>query len=564
MRDGIAVAYPYPDREDAPTEQCAGIRELAFFGRLERRKGLDIFLDALDVLDRLPVLFMGKDTLVDGRPASEIIAERLGDRPHRIETELNRDQAIAELQRGDRLAVIASKSETFGFTVAECVANRIPFVAADSGGIPEAVPHPEAHSRWLFEPTTDGLVAAIEGRLAGDGAAEIAVREEVGTACDTERWNDGVEATYRELLDRPPLPVPTPSREPATVAVAVAHYNHAEFLPAALESLAAQTRPADEVFVMDDGSTDPDAIRVFGELEAQYPEWTFLRQENSGPGAARNACLERSTSTYFAPFDSDNIATPEHLETFLHVIERDEILAAVTCHNLAFVEDEDIAAERFAFRFSPTGGPRIYGLLENVYGDTAAMFRADVLRAAGGFENERWNPHEDWETMVKLALAGEQIQVVPRALFFYRTDRGGRLQALSADGRISARHRKYLAERFYADAELTRDERVELLECLAGFDHAMFRGLQAAIAWHRSELEKAVAWHAELNATIGRAELELAQHRAAGPNRRSWPERASVHAGSRPGVLRRAGRWSRWSLVRMGRAVRDRLSLPES
>ena len=158
IRDDAAVAYPYPDPEPELAAQVPEVRELVFFGRLERRKGLHLFLDALDSVEPdMPALFLGKDTLIGGDKASELIAERLGDRPHRIETELDREGALAELRRGDRLAVIPSLSETFGFTVAECVANRIPFLAAARGGIPEVVDHPNGRERWLFEPTVEGL-----------------------------------------------------------------------------------------------------------------------------------------------------------------------------------------------------------------------------------------------------------------------------------------------------------------------------------------------------------------------------------------------------------------------
>jgi glycosyltransferase involved in cell wall biosynthesis len=535
VREDVVVAYPFPDPEPTPTAQDATLRKLAFFGRLERRKGLDIFLDALETLPReIPVAFIGRDTTMDGRSAKEIIVERLGDRPHEIEDELDREAALAKLSRGDALAVIASQTETFGFTVAECIANRIPFVAANAGGIPEVLRHPEARERWLFEPTPRGLSAAIAERLAADADEEQRLRREASEACDSERWNDEVEAKYRQAVARfhgRQSPASPAQSATATVSVAVAHYNHAAFLPAALDSIAKQARQPDEVFVIDDGSTDPDALAVFDDMKARYPEWTFLRQDNAGPGAARNRCLELADGTYFLPFDSDNIARPELIETLVTAMRADPSRDVATCQALAFTEEEDIANESFAFRFGPTGGPRILSPRENVFGDTCALFRSEALRAVGGFETDRLS-HEDWETMAKLAFAGYDVDVVPRTLFWYRSSTGSRRDTLTDDPANEFRLRKKMVEDL-VDVELDRDERIALWECLTAFTapNSKLVFLQQAhddaAEWGVGLAERAAACEQRLNETVARHQHNLAigdpATLAQVPVRRLWP-----------------------------------------
>lgn len=472
VRDDILVAYPFPGPEAKPTAQDKGLRRLAFFGRLERRKGLDIFLDAVEELPpELPVVFLGRDTKMDGRSAKEIIQERLGDRPYEIMGELDREAALAELSDGETLAVIASQTETFGFTVAECVTNRIPFIAARAGGIPEVVRHPEAREHWLFEPTAANLAAAIKRRFAADPRAERELRHETAKACDFERWNDEVEKTYRDAVARfrrHRTETPGESLGDVSVAVAVAYHNHGEFLPAALESIARQTRQPDEVFVIDDGSTDPRAVEAFDEMERSYPNWSFIRQENQGPGAARNRCLDISESAYFLPFDSDNVARPELIATLCEAVSADPSRDVLTCHTLGFGEEADIDAEEYAFRFAPTGGPRILAPVENVFGDTCALFRSDALRDVGGFETDR-RSHEDWETMAKLAFAGYDLDVVPRALLWYRTDVGGRRETLTEDPANEFRLHRRMVQHILGDVDLSQDEREALWECLTAF-----------------------------------------------------------------------------------------------
>jgi glycosyltransferase involved in cell wall biosynthesis len=542
VRDDAAVAYPYPDAEPEPTCQLPAISELVFFGRLEQRKGLNLFLDALDSIEPdMPALFLGKDTRIDGRLASELIRDRLGDRPHRIETGLDREGALAELRCGDRLAVIASRSETFGFTVAECVANRIPFVASRAGGISEVVAHPEGRRRWLFEPTADGLREILSRRLVAAAADEIELRAEVAAACDPKRWNARVEEIYREFLTRPCRRSARATEQP-TVTVAVSHYNHDRYLPGALASLAAQTRPPDEVIVVDDGSTSENARRVFAEQEALYSEWSFVRQDNTGPGVVRNRCLDRAIGNYFLPFDSDNIATPRLLECLLEAMECNPSWAATTCHNLAFVEDEDIEVGEFVFRYSPTGGPRISASLENVFGDTCALFRTESLRSVGGFETHTWSPHEDWETFVKMSLNGLEVGVLPKPLFYYRTHPTSRLKVLTADAAMTYRQRAHMVNEFFADANLAPRERRDLWECLLAFDHLSWAGINHQTLWHREQLTELRGWHdSEMEKLRAWDEGKLEEVRNH-LNAELESERSRADAAQRE--LQELGRWS--------------------
>jgi glycosyltransferase involved in cell wall biosynthesis len=296
---------------------------------------------------------------------------------------------------------------------------------------------------------------------------------------------------YREMVGPPRDPGPAPTAT-ATVTVVVAHYNHELYLEATLSSLARQTRAPDEVIVIDDGSTSAAALDVFAAAEARYPHWRFVRQENVGPGATRNRGLELATGSLFLPFDSDNIATETMIGRLARAMERNPDRAATTCHNLAFTRDEEIDAGRFAARYSPTGGPPALAAVENVFGDTCSIFRTAVLRSVGGFEINRWSPTEDWETFVKMAVRGLEIDVLPRPLFYYRTDAGGRLQHLGTDRATKLRLRAHLLDEFFAAAPLEESERRQLFEALQAFDDLALEGVEERLAeqrrWHDAQM----------------------------------------------------------------------------
>lgn len=386
--------------------------------------------------------------------------------------------------------------------------------------------------------------AHADVRIAGDAAVLAAAR--------ALEWPIGEVLTEEPDADRllafarPPTGRSRSSRPAASLTVLVSHYNHGPFLPGALTSLAAQSRPPDEVIVIDDGSTSSEARRVFAEQEEIYPGWTFLRQANAGPGRVRNVGLERARGAFFLPFDSDNLAAPDLVERLLGAMESDSAPAALACHNLSFVDDSDVEAGRFVGRYSPTGGPRLLAAVENVYGDSCSIFDTEALRAVGGFEVDRWSATEDWETFVKLACEGYEIDVLPLPLFYYRTNSGGRLQGAAADPSTEGRLHGHLVERFFLDASLSRLERRQLWETLQAYDRFAAVEIQNLLAeqrrWHDGEMAALHRFREE--------ELDLQEARLLVEVE---TERARAHAlAAELDALRGAGlrRWARERLSR--------------
>ncbi len=102
----------------------------------------------------------------------------------------------------------------------------------------------------------------------------------------------------------------------ALISVIIPSYNSAEILPDAIRSVRAQTRPADEIIVVDDGSVD-DTAAVCG----QFDDVLYVRQENGGASTARNTGIERSGGDWLAFLDADDIWDPKKLEMQIAALE---------------------------------------------------------------------------------------------------------------------------------------------------------------------------------------------------------------------------------------------------
>ena len=164
--------YSRPDA--ALTLRRIVVDELVFFGRLETRKGLWLFSNALErikyQLVDTTVTFLGKFTSIDGESTGLSIIRRAAAWPFEVRFLHNYDQeqALNYLKGGARLAVMPSLAENSPCAILECLNEGIPFIATSGSGGQELL-SPESHRECLFEPTVDALAEKILKTL-NDGA----------------------------------------------------------------------------------------------------------------------------------------------------------------------------------------------------------------------------------------------------------------------------------------------------------------------------------------------------------------------------------------------------------
>lgn len=110
----------------------------------------------------------------------------------------------------------------------------------------------------------------------------------------------------------------TQVKERPVVSVIIPAYNIARFIAEAIDSVLEQTFSDYEIIVINDGSTDTEDLERV--LEPYRARIIYLKQENQGAGAARNAGLKISRGKYIAFLDGDDIWYPTHLSDQLALI----------------------------------------------------------------------------------------------------------------------------------------------------------------------------------------------------------------------------------------------------
>lgn len=207
------------------------------------------------------------------------------------------------------------------------------------------------------------------------------------------------------------------------VAVVITHHDQGRYLADAVASAVGQTHERLEVVVVDDGSTDPSSLEALDDVEAK--DWgrpvRVVRQDNRYLGAARNVGIRSTDARYVAFCDDDDILEPDYVETLLTTARRSGAAAVATALRNRAVDDagdfrDDVDDPVWVF----LDGNLDVGIVWNTFGGAGMLVDRQVLLDAGGFHEHHGIGHEDWDLLLRLALAGHDVLAVPRPLYQYR------------------------------------------------------------------------------------------------------------------------------------------------
>lgn len=185
----------------------------------------------------------------------------------------------------------------------------------------------------------------------------------------------------------------------STVAVVLCNYNHARYLPDSLGHIYAQTRPADQVLVIDDGSTDDswDIIQTFARDHSDLQ--AHANRRNLGLEASIARALQLVRCDYLVWVAADDRLLPSFLERNMAILARHPA-AALSFSEVVVLKGDSGEVDRFA---TNPDAPRIFDLsglpaylspdqlrkrMKRAYlpiASNTAVIRVDALKEFGGF-----------------------------------------------------------------------------------------------------------------------------------------------------------------------------------
>lgn len=437
-------------RRPQPGERVP-VWEIVFFGRLEYRKGLDVFCEALHELlsqgVEIPyVTFLGKfGARIPTHPeltARAYVEEQAKAWPFewQVIEGYQQEQALTYLQEEGRLAVMPSVIENSTLTVYEATHYGFPFIASNVGGTPELVredhrqvvltdPHPVSLSAKIKDALDQGgFVAAPSFDNSGNLALWLNFHANVSTIVDSGGWppSDLRERdTDENEAHQTGATLPLGTRLPKISACLVLN-NDPHRLGPTVDALMRCEGLSLEVVLVNDGSTDPEACRWIEDQRRKFkqarPDWKIFERPHFGLPAARNFAASRASGDYLLFLDPNAHPKPDGLANFATAATagRSDLL---TCFSERLTAAQYIAGGQGEFErcLSIVGDPGF-----NFYGSDwrspAIIISKRTFEEIQGLTCDYKIPGAVEELIARAILANKVVDTVPEALVYEVTD----------------------------------------------------------------------------------------------------------------------------------------------
>lgn len=200
------------------------------------------------------------------------------------------------------------------------------------------------------------------------------------------------------------------------VTVLTAVRNGARHLPAALESVRAQTFRDWEYIVVDDGSTDATPGIVDRAARAD-PRFKLIRRDRSdGPFVAANEGLRHASGVYIIRLDADDVCLPMRIEEQVRFLQANQRLQACASFCQGLDDSGPIAGAINRAPLTDTLLRWELGLRCNLVHSSACVTRSALDRLGGYRELPLAQDYRFWCELARLGWLG----VVPRVLVYFR------------------------------------------------------------------------------------------------------------------------------------------------
>ncbi len=186
------------------------------------------------------------------------------------------------------------------------------------------------------------------------------------------------------------------------VSVVLTSYNHAPYLPQAIESALGQTLREVEIIAIDDASTDgsQEVLRRYADRLR-----VVLHDTNRGTYATLNEGIALTSAPHIAILNSDDVWLPDKLQKQVAVLESDPRVGLVHTGFLVIdAQGHPIEGNPLGIRFhpNPQGDLLAELLTRNLFITSSVMFRRECVERCGQFEEHLFGMG-DWDLWLRIA-----------------------------------------------------------------------------------------------------------------------------------------------------------------
>lgn len=247
---------------------------------------------------------------------------------------------------------------------------------------------------------------------------------------------------------------------PSLVSIVIPCYNAEPWLAATLASALAQTWPAVEIIVINDGSRDG-SLAVAQQFAARGVR--VIDQPNAGASAARNRGLREARGDFIQFLDADDLISPDKIAAQVAWLGSRPAGTLATCAWGRFASDPATTqfVDEAVFRdFAPVDFLVLAGDTGAMMHPSAWLVPRAVAERAGPWD-ESLSLNDDGEYFCRVALAGASLAHCPTGRSYYRSGLAGSLSQQRGDRarRSQFRSLELITDRLLAAEDSPRTRR---------------------------------------------------------------------------------------------------------
>ena len=282
------------------------------------------------------------------------------------------------------------------------------------------------------------------------------------------------------------------------VSVIIPTYNREKFISECVQSVLAQTLPAREIIIVDDGSTDAtyNILRDLGfnSLSTKKTVLRYFFQQNRGVSSARNLGIKEARGEYIALLDSDDLWLKSKLDRQVSAFQNDTQSSRL-CHTDEIWIRNGVRVNQHK-KHKKHGGNVFQSCLKLCcISPSSAMMHRSVFEDFGFFD-EDLPACEDYDFWLRYS-AKEDVNFIDEPLIIKK---GGHSDQLSGAHWGMDRFRIYSIEKILKEPDLTLVHKTEAIHEVILKLEILINGSQKRqkFAYAENMLQKKQHWEAIL------------------------------------------------------------------
>ncbi|QLE45949.1 glycosyltransferase (plasmid) [Nostoc sp. C052] len=423
----VPTIHQYEKSERLPKSSNLNVDKIpvVFFSRLEERKGLCTFVEAIKLLnpavvEKIQVIFMGKIIPLQSSQLKHLDSQQYIEQEldsnliYKIIPNLSSQEAIKFIyELNYPIVCLTSIQENFPNTGLEMGQLPVSLVVSDTGGFRETLSLIERSDsvRYFHPANSYSLAQMITEAINAYPENPLIPQNEFLQQVNQRLLNQRLEYMSQAFINSAPKEPQTPK-----VTIAIVCWHPVNTILECLESLAVQNYNNFDVIIGYRESIDEYLQEIIIQAQTKFPDYKYLNLDaNWSLGESYNNLITLAVGEYVLQLSVEHIALPDMVEKLVTAAIASDA-DVVVCPQVRLQENGELKAMPAAVNYAFIDGCLLKLLEFNHNQDISALFSLKLLQEFR-YSLERGLLALNWHILAAAIATGKEIAYYPYPLY---------------------------------------------------------------------------------------------------------------------------------------------------